>query len=416
MRFVWSTALKDLRRRARDPLALVLWLTVPFAILTLILLAFGSSDVTPQAHLLVDDQDDSFISGFLLGAFNQGETGELVLVEKIDGEDGRERVTRGEGSGLLVIPAGFGEAVLNSKPMELELFTNPSQRILPGILEEILTVFVDAAFYLQYLLGDELQLISEGPGADASTFEPQVVTGMTLTINELAGRVADYLDPLIIDLEIATEAEETDEEKPPFSFGGLFFQSMFFMSLVFMASGLADDFWQERRQGTLRRTVVTPQPISRLLAGKFLATTLLYGAIAALVLPVGYWIFGFGFGSLPLAVLWIAFSGTMLYSIFVLIQLFASSHRGAGILANLVVFPLLLVGGSFFPFEAMPPWLAAIGRWAPNGWALERLKAILSGSADLRGTATVFALLLALVGVIFLISVWRLDRSFAKAS
>jgi len=181
-----------------------------------------------------------------------------------------------------------------------------------------------------------------------------------------------------------------------------------------MAGGFADDFWQERRQGTLRRAVVTPQPIWKLLAGKFLATTILYAAIGALVLPVGYWLFDFGFQTLPLAILWIAFSGTMLYSIFVLIQLFASSHRGAGILANLLVFPLLLVGGSFFPFEAMPAWMAAIGRWAPNGWALEQLKAILSGNTA--GIGGVFAALSAMVAVLFLISVWRLEGSFAKAS
>jgi ABC transporter DrrB family efflux protein len=413
MQFVWSTVLKDLRRKARDPLALALWLLVPFAILTLILLAFGSEEITPQAHLLIEDRDDSFISGVLLGAFGQGELAELIRVEKLESDDGRERVARGEGSGLLVIPAGFGEAVLNSQPMELELLTNPSQRILPGILEEVLTVFVDAAFYLQYLLGDELRQISGGPSDGASTFDPQLITGVTLTINQLAGRVASYIDPLIVELELAVEAEQGEEELP-FSFGGLFFQSMFFMSLVFMAGGFADDFWQERRLGTLRRAVVTPQPIWKLLAGKFLATTILYAAIGALVLPVGYWLFGFGFQTLPLAILWIAFSGTMLYSIFVLIQLFASSHRGAGILSNLLVFPLLLIGGSFFPFESMPPWMAAIGRWAPNGWALEQLKAILTG--DTAGIGGVFVALLALVAVLFLISAWRLEGSFAKAS
>ena len=36
MGYVWATAVKDLRRRLRDPLALVLWLGIPFAILALI--------------------------------------------------------------------------------------------------------------------------------------------------------------------------------------------------------------------------------------------------------------------------------------------------------------------------------------------------------------------------------------------
>ena len=47
MRYVWATAVKDLRRRLRDPLALVLWLGIPFAVLTLLSLAFGGG--TPSS-------------------------------------------------------------------------------------------------------------------------------------------------------------------------------------------------------------------------------------------------------------------------------------------------------------------------------------------------------------------------------
>ena len=50
-------------------------------------------------------------------------------------------------------------------------------------------------------------------------------------------------------------------------------------------------------------------------------------------------------------------------------------------LASLMVFPLMMIGGSFFPFEAMPAWMAAVGRWTPNGQAVARLKDILDGSA-----------------------------------
>ena len=50
MRYVWATALKDLRRRLRDPLALALWLGIPFVVLSLLSLAFGGGDATPQAN------------------------------------------------------------------------------------------------------------------------------------------------------------------------------------------------------------------------------------------------------------------------------------------------------------------------------------------------------------------------------
>jgi ABC-type multidrug transport system permease subunit len=46
------------------------------------------------------------------------------------------------------------------------------------------------------------------------------------------------------------------------------------------------------------------------------------------------------------------------------------------------VFPLMMLGGSFLPFEMMPGWMAAIGRLTPNGQGVTQLRAILSGHAD----------------------------------
>ena len=43
------------------------------------------------------------------------------------------------------------------------------------------------------------------------------------------------------------------------------------------------------------------------------------------------------------------------------------------------MFPLLMLGGSFFPFEAMPRWMAGIGTVTPNGWLLLRLRALIDG-------------------------------------
>jgi ABC-type multidrug transport system permease subunit len=60
----------------------------------------------------------------------------------------------------------------------------------------------------------------------------------------------------------------------------------------------------------------------------------------------------------------------------------ASSARGANVLSSSVGFPLLMLGGSFFPFEAMPRFLADIGRCTPNGWLLARLRALDEGVSE----------------------------------
>src|SRR5262245_51342510 len=64
------------------------------------------------------------------------------------------------------------------------------------------------------------------------------------------------------------------------------------------------------------------------------------------------------------------------------VQLAATSMRGAQFLSSMIVFPLMMIGGSFFPLEVMPAWMADIGRWTPNGLAVAQVKQILFGRID----------------------------------
>ena len=54
--------------------------------------------------------------------------------------------------------------------------------------------------------------------------------------------------------------------------------------------------------------------------------------------------------------------------------------RTANLIAMMLVFPLMMLGGSFFPFDSMPPWMRVIGVWTPNGLAVRQLDDLLFGS------------------------------------
>ncbi len=411
MRFVWATASKDLRRRLRDPLALLLWLGIPFAILALVTLAFGGGEVQPQARLLVVDEDESFLSGLLVGGLGQGPVGEIIQVEEVTAEEGRRRIDAGDGSALLLIPPGFGDDLLNSRPTRLTLLTNPSQRILPGILEETLSLLVDAVFYLQRLAPEQLATFATGPPEGADVFSDDFIAATSVEINQLVNGVIEYAVPPR--LTVSVEIEEPEGRKQ-LDLGALFFQSMFFLAILFMAQGMSDDVWVEERAGTLRRALTTPHGVVGLLAGKLLAALLLLLAMALAGITAGAAIYGFPAARVVPAALWAAGSGLALLVLFLLMQLFATSQKAGNLLTSLVLFPLMMVGGSFFPFEAMPDWLAAIGRWTPNGWALEQFKAILAGSATAAGLLAAAGVLAAFVVTGSWLTAWRLRRGFGS--
>lgn len=431
VRFLLTTAVKDLRRRRRDPLALVLWAGIPLTVGLLMNLAFGGDGSIPRARLLVDDRDGSLVSRLFLGALGQGQLAEMIEVERVDSIAGRARIARGEASAFLVVPAGFGSAVLREDPAELRLVRNPAQRVLPGIVEETLSILVEAVFYLQRLLREPIERVVEGPPPGADALPDSTIAGVSVTINRLVERVQPYLFPPVVELQTTTaDAEQAATERPDEaaatretsapgerrerSFGELFFPGMLVLALLFVAQGVSEDVWKERSMGTLRRVLATPEPLSEFLAGKLLAGAALLAGVSLVGLVAARWVFALPFANLPLAVLWATFAGTAMLALLVLVQLHASSARAGNLLTGFVIFPLAMAGGSFFPFELMPDWLARVGRWTPNGWALEQLQAVLSDSVDPAPLAAAFGGVL-LVGVLaFALALQRLRRRFAQ--
>ena len=406
-RFLWQSALKDIKRQIHDPLAIAMWIGIPVAIATLVYLAFGRTDAPPRAQLLVVNQDDSAVSQLFLGALNRVPVFDVATVKL---EDGQARIQAGKASALLVIPAGFSTAVLEEKPLTLRLVTNPAQRILPGIIEETLQVLVDGSFYAQRVLGEPMRRMSADPPAGARVLPDTTIAGISIAINRIADRLGDYVFPPAIKLE--SEIEST-EPAAGVGIGRLFFPSILFMSLLFMAQGLSGDIWQEATQGTLRRARTMPHPIGAFFAGKLVAAGLFIGGVCAIGLLVGASMFGLSFVRLPLAWLWATLTGVAFAALLALVQMFATSQRSANLLTTLLIFPLLMLGGSFFPFEAMPNWLARIGRLTPNGWALEQLKEILWGTLVPARLGVSFVALVGLALLAFALGSRRLGRGFA---
>ncbi len=375
MRFVAATARKDLLRIARDWPALLLWIGIPLLVGALLVIMFGGDAAGPSGKLLVVDEDGSIASRLLTGAFGQGDLGELIEVEAVGLEEGRRRIEQGDASGLLVIPDGFGSAALNGEPAALELVTNPSQTILPGILEGMLDTMLEAAEVLRRLFDepiDRVVALQEVGGSPADS----TVAAVSTAFNRAGNRASDWLLPPAIELENATLGEEE-----PFDFGRAFFPGMLILAVLFMAGGLSSDVWNEKRQGTLRRVISAPAGAGAIVAGKWIAGAAALALVAAIGLTVGAALFGIETHGPLLAFGWLALSGAGLLALFTTIQLLAPNETSGNVLANAVTLPLAMLGGSFFPFEAMPGWMAAIGKKTPNGWALVELRRIMDGGA-----------------------------------
>ena len=367
MNFLVASVKKDLARWMRDRGAMLIWLGIPFLIGGLITSMMDGGGTSPTATLLVTDEDSSLVSGFVVGAYSQEQMADFFIVEQVTAEEGARRINDGEASGHLTIPEGFQDAFLNETPVTLMLKTNPAQTILPGIIEDVTEVLLDAGFYLQRLFGTEIQTIRdtnlEGNAADVFT------AAISVEIRNKFEDIAKKLDPLAIELEIV----EPPPSEPRPDYALLFLPGIILMAVLFSSSSLAADYWVERDKGTLRRLVSAPGALAGFVTGKAVAAFIIMAAVVTVTLIVGFAYHGIAWSKFIPSLLWVSLGGVGLFAWFSALQMLFPNARVANIITTVLLFPLMMVGGSFFPLAALPDWIATMGRFAPNGFIVDRL-------------------------------------------
>jgi ABC-type multidrug transport system permease subunit len=403
LRFLWTGVRKDVATVRRDPFGLIIPIGIPLVLAVLLSMVFGSGgNAVPQGRLLVADEDGSIASSLLTSVFSRDPLSRMVVVRQVTRQEGRARIGRGDASALLIISKGLQQSFLRNQPFRLQLYTNPAQRILPRVIEEALAMSVDAGFYMQKIAGPQLRGLdtNQAPSDEA-------VMRMSLAGRQVVESMSHYLNPPLIQLETSVTAA-----KAKTNFAALFFPSMIFMSLMLVANSLAGEIWKERMAGTLRRLAATPVSLAWYLAGRLLFVWFVLLCIGVVGVVAVRAMAGVPVTSVPAAVGWVMFSGSALYLCLLFLVMHAQTPRTANLMGNLVIFPLAMLGGCFFPLEMMPAWMASIGRLTPNGWAVTQFQAILAGSTHPASLAASTAGLVGISAIAFTLSARRLRGGF----
>jgi hypothetical protein len=408
MSFLFASVKKDLARWSQDRVAMLVWFGIPFLLGGLIT-SMMEGGASPTGKLMIADEDDTLLSGFVVGAYSQEQLGELIVVEKVTAEDGEARINDGEASGFLTIPKGFQDAFINETPVTLVLKTNPAQTILPGIIEDVTEVLLDGGFYLQRLMGPEIAQIAGADGFDGTPSDA-FVAALSVDIQHKINKIMEKTDPLAIELEIV----EPPPAEPRPDYALLFLPGIVLMAVLFASNSLAADYWAERNKCTLRRLVSAPGALWSFVGGKAIAALAMMGFVAGVTLVVGFAYHGVAWSKFVPSLLWVGLGGVGLFAWFAAIQMMFPNNRAANLVTTILLFPLMMAGGSFFPLAALPDWIADLGRLAPNGFIVDRLSVEFTSatawSIDARSWLTLLAITLGGLAV----STLRLRTGFAR--
>jgi ABC-type multidrug transport system permease subunit len=399
MHFILVTVGKEMKRRFNDPGGLISAIMIPFVIGFLMASVMGGGGTSIKAQLLVTDLDDSFISQGILSALGQDQIANMILVEKVSRDEGQRRINEDDGSGHLVIPERFGQSWLDREDVALELTVNPSQYISPRLIREMLTSLLDLGEILHKVFGEELKIISQ-------SLESDELVGITTSafsanITDKVSGIADLVFPPVLEVEDATP----EPEGVSVGMALLMFPGILVMAAFFAANGQSSSFWTEKERGTLGRWVASPNAFSTFWIAQWFTAMVLTAVVAAPIMLAGFFYLGISYEKYFTALAWLALTGPILFAVLSLIQVLAPSRKAGSMISTLIMFPLLMAGGSFFPTETMPKFIATIAQYTPNGRVIEPLKGYLIGEygasgmfADLWGIMAVTLVLVLLSG------------------
>ena len=378
MRYIFHLVRKDFKRKWKNPSVILGFLFIPFVFTLIFGMVFGSGgeETLPQVKIFVVDNDQSLISGFMLGALTQGELSELIDLEELEEEEGRKLLDRGKASALLIIPENFGDNIWEGKPTEILLIKNPAEQFLPQIAEEILDTITLGLSSLRQVFADELTTIRDL--AELEALPDESISAISLQFKDRIEGLSKYLIPPVISIKQITKSEEK-EEVSDMTVQAYILPAIAVMFLLFICNAVFEDVLTEKESGTLMRLRVSPVNLREYIWSKIVTSTLIGILCTSLLIILGRVIFSINWGD-PVSVALLVLCLNILIAGFIsFLFSFVRTERQAGALLTTVILLMSMLGGSMVPVENYPPVILKFSKLTLNYWGITAFKNIMRG-------------------------------------
>ncbi|MCU0521595.1 MAG: ABC transporter permease [Anaerolineae bacterium] len=372
-------ALKDLLLFAKDRGQIVQLFLVPIGFIMAFSAAFGASQKLQEQVLtvpLVNLDPGGETSEQLVEDLNAGRG---IRTEPHDAATVEADLAGGTIQLALTIPADFSADVKAGTPSSLRLAYGPAASLSQVEAVRLVAKGVAAQLSLETQLVNGLSQMA-AMTSDAPE-EYQVFTAERIR-EQAASQIerAETQPLLALTAKWPDQITRGRENFEPSTFGAAGFAIMF----AFIAAQVtATSIFEERKEGTFRRLLVSPMDRWELLIGKMLPNFLI--AILQMVVVVAASIVllpAIGqtaptLGSAPLALalitILVALCST---SLGVLLGALCRTEAQVGGVSSAVLWVAGMVGGAFIPSFVLGDFLNTIGKAVPHYWALQAFNAV----------------------------------------
>lgn len=308
MKAYWQLTLTQLRIFMRN--RQVLFWTLAFPIFLMVMLgSFLGNGNSMSVTVGVVDQDQSSESKAFVAALKENKAMELEMESKED--KAFSKVKNGNLQIAIVIPKGYGEELGQASPFKLPVYYDETNTMVSQVGLQLVNGAVD-------------QISKEN-----ADYKPAVVTEPK-GIETLNLKYIDFLVPGIVAMMIMSNN----------------------------MNGVAGQIAAWRERGILRRMQGTTLKASTFIAAQITARLMLNGLQALLVLVIAQLIFGVDVRGSWLTLITFVILGTLAFmAIGFIIAGIAKTPESAAPIAGFLSFPMLFLGGVFFPIKDMPEFI-----------------------------------------------------------
>ncbi|QTC41346.1 ABC transporter permease [Bacillus sp. V3] len=358
MRAYWQLTLAQLRIFARNKQ--VLFFTLLFPVILMVALgSFVGGGNTMSLTAGIVDKDDSRPSKDLKALFDKNEGIETSDYSSV--KEGKQAVENGDIQLLIEIPKGYGDSIdARDGAFSVPVYYNEKNLTTAELGLTVVNGVIDQ--YSKKLAG----------------YEP-LVTVEKVGIEALNIRYIDFLVPGIVAMMIMSNN----------------------------MNGVAGQISAWRERGILRRMQGTRLKASTFIAAQITARLLLNGTQALLVVLIANLIFDINVAGSWLALIFFIVLGTLAFmALGFIIAGMAKNPESAGPIAGFVSFPLLFLGGVFFPISNMPDFIQPIVKILPIAHLASALRETMNLGTSIMALGTETLILGAWLVGGFMIASW----------
>ena len=417
MRLLLTLLRKDLVRGRRNPWVILINLALPVLITALIAMAFGGSSSgggMGTIKLAIVDEDESFLSEFLRGGFQQGEAAEFIQPMAMSREEAMRAINDDEISAVMVLPKGFASDFLHGRSgLKIELIKNPAQRYHPAIVEEMLGVLVEGLNALSINLGGDLaewlEVFSEDDLPDFLK-----MSQIYVDLDRRAKALRDYLAPPLVTFESETRTAEGDDgagkkAEPMAEVFAFVLPGMASMFLLFIADASMRDIFREIKHRTFDRFRTMHHRLFVFISSKVIST-LIITCVGGFILFFGSTlIFRFSWSHPFIIAALVGAYGLAAAGLLAFCAAISRNEKRADAINITLVIGMSFIGGAYFPAENLPTFVGEnISPYLPNYWLIETIRGIHFGHSE---DWIVPMLKLTLLGIAFMAAAAMMFRS-----